>query len=359
MPRGLPVTNMSWIKARTLDIGLDYGFLNERLSGTIDYFQRLRTGLPGSRYDILIPNEVGFGLPNENLNSDLMRGFDGSIRWNDKIGVDFDYSLGFNFSYSRFFDWHQYKPRFGNSWEFYRNSNNERYGNITWGLESIGQFETWEEIINYPVDIDGKGNTTLIPGDLKYNDINNDKTINYLDESPVGYRQGSTPILNYGINGSVRYKSVDLSFNLTGGAFNTWRQDWEQKSPFHDGGNNPQYYMEDTWRLTDIMDADSKLIPGKYPMLRVGNSGHSNYWNSTFWLHNVSYLKLRDVQIGYNIPKSMIERLSISSCRVYFSGQNLFILKNTPMAVDPEAESQNGLQYPTTRVMNIGLTLKF
>ena len=359
IPRGLPVRNISWIEARTFDIGLDYGFFNQKLNGTLDYFQRKRTGLPAARYDILIPNEVGFGLPNENLNSDLVRGFDGSIRWNDKIDSDFDYGLGFNFSYSRFFDWHQYKPRFGNSWEEYRHSINERYGYITWGLEAVGQFQSWDEIINYPIDIDGRGNTTLMPGDLKYKDVNNDKTINFLDERPVGYRQGSTPILNFGFNGSVRYKSVDMSFNLTGGSFNTYRQDWEQKLPFHDGGNNPQYYMEDTWRLSDIMDPNSELIEGKYPMMRVGHSWHSNYWNSTFWLHNVTYLKLRDLQIGYNIPENILGKLSIASCRVYASGQNLFILKNTPMGIDPESDAPNGLQYPTTRIMNIGLTLKF
>ena len=81
IPRGLPVENMSWIEAKTLDIGIDYGFFNQRLHGTLDYFQRKRTGLPAARYDILIPNEVGFALPNENLNSDLVKGFDGSINW--------------------------------------------------------------------------------------------------------------------------------------------------------------------------------------------------------------------------------------------------------------------------------------
>ncbi len=74
IPRGLAVTNISWIKAKTLDVGFDFGFLNQQLTGTLDYFQRLRTGLPAARYDVLIPYEVGFGLPNENLNSDLMRG---------------------------------------------------------------------------------------------------------------------------------------------------------------------------------------------------------------------------------------------------------------------------------------------
>jgi TonB-linked SusC/RagA family outer membrane protein len=359
IPRGLAVTNISWIKAKTLDVGFDFGFLNQKITGTLDYFQRLRTGLPAARYDVLIPYEVGFGLPNENLNSDLMRGFDGGIVWRDRINADFNYTVGANFSYSRFYDWHQYKPRFGNSWDYYRNSISERYGYITWGYEAIGQFKTWDEIINYPVDIDGKGNTTLRPGDIIYKDVNNDKTINELDNRPIGYRQGSTPILNFGLNGSAQYKDFDFSVNFTGGSFNSWAQDWEQKRPFHDGGNNPQYYMEDTWHLSDIMDANSELIPGKYPTLLIGNAGHSNYWFSTFWLHNITYLKLRDLQVGYTLPSTLSNKLSITSCRIYFSGQNLFILKNTEMGLDPEIESTNGLQYPPSRIMSLGLTLKF
>jgi hypothetical protein len=209
------------------------------------------------------------------------------------------------------------------------------------------------------VDIDGKGNTTLRPGDIIYKDVNNDKTINGLDNRPIGYRQGSTPILNFGLNGSAQYKDFDFSVNFTGGSFNSWAQDWEQKRPFHDGGNNPQYYMEDTWHLSDIMDANSELIPGKYPTLLIGNAGHSNYWFSTFWLHNITYLKLRDLQVGYTLPSTLSNKLSITSCRIYFSGQNLFILKNTEMGLDPEIESTNGLQYPTSRIMSLGLTLKF
>ncbi len=358
VPRGLAVTNLSWIKAKMLDIGLDYGFFDHKLLGTVDYFRRIRTGLPASRYDVLIPSEAGFSLPNENLNSDVVKGYDLGLKWNSNVG-DLKYSIGANVTYSRLFDWQQYKPRFGNSWDYYRNSINERFSNITWGYEAIGQFQNWEQISSYPVDIDGKGNTTLRPGDIIYKDVNGDKTINGLDERPLGYKQGGTPTFNYGLNFAFNYKDISLSFDLTGGALNTWNQDWEQRLPFHDGGNNPQYYLSDTWRLSDIWNANSTLIPGKYPTPLVGNSGHSDYWSSSFWYHNVSYIKLRNLELSYTVPTKLLSKVNISNLRVYLLAQNLFMISNTHLVMDPEIDSSNALQYPTTRVFNLGLTLKF
>lgn len=357
VPRGLPVTTISWIKAKILDIGFDVSFLNNRLSGQFDYFRRTRDGLPDRRYDVLIPAEAGFDLPYENLKSDVHKGYDLSIRWNDNV-EDFYYSIGANMTYSRFLDWNQYKPRFGNSWHYYRNSIDERFGNLNWMLESDGQFQSWEEIASWPIDNDRQGNKTIRPGDIKYVDQNGDGVINSMDERPLGYKEGGTPIVNFGLNFSFQYKGFDLAFDLTGGGLNSRYQDFEQRNPFHDGGNNAQYYMEDTWHLADIMDPNSTLIPGKYPTLLIGNSGHSNYWKSDFWMHNVRYMKLRNLEFGYSLPKTILAKAFISDLRLYVSGQNLLTLTNTH-GIDPEIENSAGLAYPTTRIINLGLTLKF
>lgn len=357
-PRGLPVTTLSWIKAKILDIGFDAQFLNNRLGFTADYFNRKRTGLPAGRYDVVIPSEVGFNLPAENLNSDRITGVDGNIKWNDTWN-DLVYSVGVNASYARYYAWEQYDNRRGNSWDEYRNSGWHRYGNIGWGYQSDGQFQSWDEIANWPIDNDGRGNTTLRPGDIKYKDINNDGVINGMDQRPIGYSSGGgTPIFNYGFNFSFGWKNFDLAFDLTGSAFSSFQMNWESRNPFHDGGNNPQYYMEDTWRLSNIWDADSELIPGKYPTLLIGNSGHSNYWTSDFWNYNVRYIKLRNLEFGYTVPKHILSRAGINDLRLYISGQNLFSISNLP-GMDPEISSSSGLQYPTTRVFNIGLNLKF
>jgi TonB-linked SusC/RagA family outer membrane protein len=355
--RGLPVTTLSWLKATILDVGVDFAFLNNRLTGQVDFFRRQRNGIPASRYDMLLPSEVGFSLPRESLNSDVHMGYDLGLKWQDNV-EDLHYYVGGNMTYARFYDWEQYKPRFSNSWDEYRNSIWHRYGYVNWGLEAIGQFQSWEEIASYPIDNDRQGNKTLRPGDIKYKDVNGDKIINGLDERPIGYRQDSTPILNFALNFGAQWKGFDLAIDLTGGGLSSWFQEWEQRNPFHDGGNNPQYYMEDTWSLSDIWDANSELIPGTYPMLLIGNSSHSNYWNSTFWKHNVRYVKLRNLELGYTIPAAIISKIGINSARIYLSGVNVLTLTNVK-GVDPEINDTNGLTYPTTRIINLGVNIKF
>ncbi|WP_321333732.1 TonB-dependent receptor [uncultured Bacteroides sp.] len=354
-PRGLPNTTLSWIKAKILDIGVDMGFLNNRLTAQADFFRRIRTGLPAGRYDVLLPSELGFSLPNENLNSDVNIGYDAMVRWADQIN-DFNYSVGANVTYSRFYDWEQYDNRRSNSWDTYRNSIWHRVGYVNWGLTADGRFKDWEEIADYPIDNDRQGNTTVVPGDIKYKDVNNDGVINGMDERPIGYRSDSTPNLNFGINLSAGWKGFDLSMDWTGSSMTSWFQQYETAHPFQNDGNSPAEIFNDAWHLSDVWDANSELIPGKYPLVRL-NDNDSPYWKSTFWVHNVSYIKLRNLELGYTLPKMLLNKTGISNVRFYFSGSNLLTLTNVP--IDPEGAASNGLDYPTMRVINIGVNLKF
>lgn len=355
--RGLPATTFTWLKAHILDIGIDFAFLNNKLTGTLDYFSRKRTGLPASRYDVLIPTEAGFSLPNENLNSDLRKGMDGAITYSDSW-QDLHYSAGFNFTYARRYDWEQYKPRYSNSWDEYRNSTWQRYSGVYWGYKSDGQFQSWEEIANWKIDNDGYGNKTLRPGDIKYKDLNGDNVINSMDMRPIGYATGNTPNFNYGINISLEWRGFDLAFDFTGGSGIGFRPQYEQMYPFHDGGNNPQYYLENCWTLSDIWDADSELVPGKYPMALIGNTSHSNYRVSDFWFQNVNYIKLRNFEFGYTLPAKWLSFIKAKSLRIYCAGTNVFTITNKH-GFDPEGSTASGLQYPTTRVINVGFKLKF
>lgn len=356
-PRGLPVTTLSWTRSHILDVGFEMETLKNRMTATFSYFNRLTTGIPAARYDVQLPSELGFGLPNENLNSDVIRGVDGMLRWADNIN-DFNYSIGGNFTYARFYDWEQYDNRRSNSWDMYRNSIYKRYGYLNWGLEAIGQFQSWEEIANYPIDNDRRGNTTLMPGDIKYADLNGDGVINNMDERPIGYREDATPILNFGLNFAFNYKGFDLAFDFSGTAFSSWYQRWEQAVPFQNNGNNPTFIFDDAWHLADVWDPNSELIPGKFPLVRLNQGDHSNYWGSTFWKSNVVYVKLRNIELGYNLPKTWLSKAKISGIRVYMMGQNLFALTNV-QGVDPEQQDQNGLGYPTMRMYNFGLNLQF
>lgn len=355
--RGLPVKTLSWMEAKILDIGFDAGFLNNRLRTEFSFFSRVRTGLPERRWDAAIPTEAGFEAPYENLNSDAHKGFDGMIAWNDKVR-DITYNVGINATYARIYDWDRYDDRRGNSWDQYRNSIVRRYAYLNWGLEAIGQFQSWEEIANYHIDNDRQGNKTVMPGDIKYKDINGDGVINSMDERPIGYRQDATPIFNYGINLGVAWRGFDLAVDFSGSFFSTYFQEWEQARAFQNNGNSPQWLLEDSWHLSDIWDANSALIPGKYPMALKDREGDNTYWNSTFWKHNVKYMKLRNLELGYTLPKSVISKVNIGSLRFYVSGSNLFAICNV-QGIDPEQADTNGLGYPTMRVINLGVNLKF
>lgn len=360
VPRGLPVTNISWLKSKILDIGLDVSVLQGHLNGSMDYFRRLLSGLPASRYDVVIPVETGFGLPKENLESDMTTGFDLSLQWNDQIGKNLTYYVGMNMTYSRKFTWDRYKPRFANSLDEYRNSPVHRFSDVIWGYKYDGQFKSWDEIANYPINIDGKGNTTLRPGDLKYKDLNGDLIINGHDQRPIGYYSGSNynPNLAFGFQLGGSWKGIDVNIQFAGSAFASYIPGVENQVAFWGGGNNPQYLMKDTWHLKDIWDANSEIIAGKYPTMLEGTSEHSNYWKSDFWIKNMRYVKLRNLEIGYMLPADWMKKINIKSVRIYVAGQNLFTLSNIS-GVDPEIVLGSGLVMPTMRMINFGLTAKF
>lgn len=357
-PRGMPVTNLSWEKNTTYNIGVDAKFLDNRLSFSADLFTKVISGRPAARYDVLLPSEVGYSLPNENLNKDAYRGIEGMISYADEIG-ELGYSVGANITYSRFRNIETYKPRFGNSWNEYRNSIEDRWGGVWWGYQVIGRFQTEDEIKNYPIDNDGQNNRTQLPGDLIYKDVNGDGVINSLDERPIGYPTGWSPMLSFGGNIGLEWRNFDLNMDFAGGAMQSWCQDYELRNPFHAGGNSPAYILEDRWHRADPYNPDSEWIAGKYPAIRKGTSDN-NGKNSDFWLHDVRYLRLKNLEFGYTLPKSILKPVNITNLRVYVSASNVFSLDNvSKYEIDPEIEARAAVVYPQQRTVMLGFNLTF
>lgn len=248
---------------------------------------------------------------------------------------------------------------FFNSWDQYRNSSENRYSRIEWGYETEGQFQSIEQINGYAVDIDGRGNSTLLPGDLIYKDQNGDKKINGLDQRPIGFGYGQQPNVNFGFTIGLAYKNFDFNADFSGASGYTWFQNWETRWAFQNNGNLNTIFT-DRWHRTDIYDPNSAWIPGKYPANRynVGN-GHSDYnSNSTFWLHNVNQLRARTIQLGYSLSPNLIQRIRVQRARFYVNAYNLFSIDNLKQyQVDPEVVDDNGLQFPQSRVVNVGLNI--
>lgn len=357
-PRGLPIDNLSWLRAAMTNVGVDFGMLDHRLTGTLEYFYRKRTGLPARRWDVLIPEEVAIALPSENLNADAHTGMEASLNFSDRLANGLQYSLGGNVTFSRQRDLYTYKPRFGNSWDRYRHSIEDRWAFINWGYQVVGQFESEEQIANYPVDIDGRNNTTLLPGDFIYKDVNGDGIINGLDERPIGFRQGALPYLSFGFNTYAAWQGVDLSLQFSGAGYQSYERNWEMKIPFQNDANSPTYLFEDRWHREDIFDPNSRWVAGTYPAIRKEMGGHSNMRRSDFWVTNVNYLRLRTVELGYTLPESMLDSFRIRNARLYVTGYNLLSLDNVgKYGIDPEIASDNGLQYPPLRMVNIGANI--
>jgi hypothetical protein len=360
-PRGLPITTLSWVRNKTINAGLDFGLLGGKISGSFDIFARRREGLPASRYDVAVPQEVGYGLPLENLNSDVTRGLEGVITYSSATSSGFTYSVSAHGTIARRFDLDIYKQRFGNSWERYRNSYINRWGDVGWGYQVEGQFQSEQQIADYKVDNDGQGNRTQLPGDLIYKDVNGDGVINYLDERPIGYLQGGTPLVTFGINTSLGYRNFTFNFDIVGAGLQTYQREWEQLIPFQNNGTSPNYMFEDRWHHADPYNADSPWVPGKYPAIRRDAGGQANYnRRSDFWIKNVKYIRLRNVEVAYNLPKSLLSKVSLSGVRVYVNATNLFALGSlNDIDTDPEIISTNGLVYPPQRLFNTGFSVTF
>jgi len=362
--KGVPVTRVSWAKSVITDVGADFSLLNSKLNGTVDYFYRKRTGLLGNRNDVTVPTEIGYGLPQENANSDAQQGEEISLTYNNKIGK-VSFNVGGNVSYSRSKFLNTYNPLFNNSLDQYRNSIENRYANIDWGYQVIGQFTSQEQINNYKINNDGKGNRTLLPGDLIYKDQNGDGKIDQYDERPIGFGYGRQPNINFGFTLGAAYKGFDFQADFSGGAGYTWFQNYETRWAFQNNGNLNTIF-EDRWHHADLYDVNSPWIPGKYPANRINPGfGYSDYSlngqnNSSFWLHSVRYVRVRTLQLGYSLPTALLSKAKIKRARFYVNAYNLFSFDNLKQySVDPETTDDNGLQFPQSKVVNFGVNLTF
>ena len=368
--KGLPITDLSWIRASMLNAGVDLGFLNNKLSFQFDVFQRKRTGIPAQPDDIQFPLETGLSALPENLNSDQTVGIDAAINWNDRIG-SLGYRIGLNATLARQKYGTQYGEKFYNSWDQYRYSQKDRWSNVTgssqmWMWQVIGVFKTQEQIDNYPVNIDGANNANLRPGDLIFKDVNGDGIIDQHDERPLGYSGAAypwdssggnkNPLMTAGLNLGFDWKGIDLSADFAAGFMNTFVGDWQTKWGVDRTSNGYYYNSIDVWHHEDILDPTSPWVPGKFPSLGTVSG---RWWNN-FYTTNVNYVRLRNLVVGYTFPARLTNKISISKLRIYFQGSNLASWDNLKdMGFDPETSTVNGQDYPQHKIYTVGITASF
>ncbi|WP_195374660.1 MULTISPECIES: TonB-dependent receptor [Parabacteroides] len=355
--RGMPNLALTWYESKTANIGFEASVLSGLVNVEFDYFIRKRTGLLTKR-QLTLPTTFGQELPVENLNSDKNQGFEIVLGHRHKIG-DFTYDVKANFSTTRIYNEHVERAASANMYDDWRNNSNNRYKDIQWGKVCIGQFESWEEILNSPIQ-DNNGNKSLMPGDLKFQDWNNDGIIDGKDDQPIGH--GNTPRMYYGLNLSGEYKGFDLTLFFQGAAGHEVFTSGDFMSPFIQQGLGSGITLWlDRWHREDPSDMSSEWIPGYMPALRP--TGFSaNAGNNTWTKQKANYLRLKTIELGYTFPKKWMQRAGIENLRIYVNSFNTAtITSRTGIMKYMDPENSDGMfrYYPQMKTFNFGVNLTF
>lgn len=350
--RGLPNPNITWYKSKTLNVGTDLDLFNGLLSVQVDFFWRYRDGLLGRRNQE-VPGTIGAEMPEENLNQDLYKGFEIVLGHRNQIR-DFRYSVSMNFALTRKMNRKLVEGDAVNSYDRWRGKYSNRYSDMGWGYGSNGQYTSPEDIWTSP-DQDGKGGSSLLPGDWKYEDWNEDGIIDDNDVYPNVFEFGSSnPKMTYGATITAAWKGFDLNILFQGGAGFNVRYLEQLQYPLCFGGNGLSHFYDRYHQ-----DENGNWIAGKWPTTRDPAACQSNLMNSQQTTYDASYLRMKSVELGYTIPHKFTRKIKVERCRIFANGYNLFTISGLDF-VDPErASGAYGYLYPIMRNFNFGLNLSF
>ncbi|MDR2058432.1 MAG: SusC/RagA family TonB-linked outer membrane protein [Dysgonamonadaceae bacterium] len=361
--RGLTNPYLSWEKVSITNIGIDASLWDSKFYAEWDGFYRLHTGMYFTRTQTL-PTSFGAVMPDENLNSESDRGMELVLGSRHRI-EEWQLDVKAAFSCTRKKREYQELPEAGNQYDYWVNrymesngrtaKNPYRWDNITWGYEALGQFQNYEEILQASIQ-DGQGNTTLLPGDIKYKDVNNDGLINDLDLVPIG--RNDRPEIFFGLTLSSVWKNIDITLFFQGAANYTYTLNY--RDAFAQGGIGNGYAMySDRWRRADVNDPNSAWIPGYFPPIRV-ESYAGNQAPSTFWSKNTAYLRLKTIDCGYTLPHAITAKAGIQKLRFSVNAYNLLTFSRKELKyVDPEGETGYGIYYPQMKSVGFGITVEF
>lgn len=357
---GIINPDLTWIKTRTYNIGLDLSIFRGLFALEMDIYQRTRTGLPADRNKEL-PNTFGESKPKENLNSDCTRGLEFNVSHSNTIG-EFSYKISGNFNIARTRNLYIEQGTLNSSWDIWRNQASWRYNDFIWGYKVAGQYKDFDQIGLYPNSGGANGNRKELVGDFYYEDVNGDGIIDSRDQLPL-YRN-STPLVYYGLNIDLSWRNFDFYALFQGAAFYTIQLKEAFASMFAFGEGNMPSFFYDRWRLADPYDPDSEWIPGEWPAARKSEDMGSFYMENTdVWRRDASYLRLKSLELGYTLDPKLTKKAHIERLRIFINGNNLFTFCDKFVRpFDPEKVEgafSAGMNYPLTKSYNIGVNLTF
>ena len=358
---GIINPNLTWLKSKTLNIGIDVGLFKGLLNFEMDLYQRDRKGLLAKR-NLSLPNTFGGSLPDENINSDRVRGIDLSVSHNNSIG-SFHYGVKFNMNFARTMNRYVERAPFRSSMEKWRNGSSNRWNDMSWGFVPVGQFQDMDDVNSYILQNGDQGNIQELPGSFKYEDVNGDGLLDDNDLQPLFWT--GQPKMHYGITLNASYKGFDFNALLQGsGKYSVRFTEIYSEIMALNGANMPTYFY-DRWHRADPYDPNSEWIPGKWPASKASSSGQvgSMYKESKIWRRDASYLRLKNIEIGYTIPKRLLAKTGLADVRVYVDAYNLFTFADSFVKpFDPEKIEGAygcGFSYPVMKSYNIGVNVSF
>jgi len=350
-----PNFNITWEEQETFDVGIDMQTLNRSFNLTADYFKNRRSKILVPRNES-VPDYYGITLPNENIGKVDSWGFDGEASYNKKVNSDFSYSIGGTFTFTRnravFLDEAagvlSFQKKEGHSVDVLDDGGSSALSRLI--LVADGLYQNKAEIDNTP-HLSG-----AMPGDIKYVDqltIDTDgdgiydKADGKIDDKDrVRIDKPRTPEIVYGINLSTNYKNFDLVIRLQGQS-----RAWAMVQP-------EMLRFDKAWFEGRWQKEGDNLFPRTYCTLGDNSIGTTNNdRRSTFWLYNVSFLRVKTVEFGYTLPQSVLTKLNIKNLRVFVSGENLFTFDKMPISRDVELDSWQS--YEISRVITAGINLNF
>ena len=362
---GLISTSLSWEKIKNTNIGFDFGALNNRLTGSFDYFWRKTKNMVGPGVEL--PAILGATVPSTN-NTDLTTfGWELSIGWRDKVGeLGYGVKLNISDNQTRIDKY----PNPTNSLSKYMAG--ELTGDI-YGYTTIGIAKTQEEMDAHIASLPKGGQTAIgskwEAGDIMYADINGDGKIdngsNTLDDMGDLKKIGNnTPRFRTGITLDAQWKGFDFSMFWQG----VLKRDFdpgENSMVFWGTTGSGQWWSTsfkdhmDYFRAEDTASPLGANVNAYYPRPLFNNKNHKT---QTAYLQNAAYMRLKNLQLGYTLPKSLINKIGLQNVRVYVSGENLLTITGISDTMDPETAGigkQGGTVYPLSRVYSFGLSVNF
>lgn len=341
------LNTITWEKAKTWGVGIDFGLFNNKVTGSIDYYNRKTEGI---MMDVAVPNEFALSPYKDNVGEMVNRGVELNISYNDKWG-DWSFGAAANFAYN-----HNEITDLGGV-DYLETGYSQRNAvgfamNSYYLYQADGFFNSQEEADAFTAKYGNPfGGGDFKAGDIRYVDTDGNGTLNGKDRVMAN---SSDPVYTFGLNLNAGWKGFDLSLMFNGAAKVSRLFDaHEVYGAFSGDAGHPASIWKDAWTETNH---DASM-----PRIFTDTNSPSSSRNavSTFWLQNTNYLRLKNLQLGYTLPKSLLANWGIDNVRFYYSVENLFTIDNMKINIDPEATSQRLSSYPLLRTHAFGVNITF